>query len=153
MFHKRNHNTPISDEDSLVGEEQNENKTETNNPFANRHPQSRIPRLYDNPTRYRYTKFCLTLFMILLFIVYIEICYLYSFDFRRIRQQNQPPSNVNFKSLNRKKNSNGMYKDLVDRNDSAPGVRARKERQSISDFRSLNTENRKGILNMYSVTH
>lgn len=36
-----------------------------------------------------------------------------------------------------------MYKDLVDRNDSAPGVRARKERQSISDFRSLNTENRK----------
>ena len=32
-----------------------------------------------------------------------------------------------------------MYKDLVDRNDSAPGVRARKERQSISDFRSLNT--------------
>ena len=45
-----------------------------------------------------------------------------------------------------------MYKDLVDRNDSAPGVRARKERQSISDFRSLNTENRKGILNMYSDT-
>ena len=45
-----------------------------------------------------------------------------------------------------------MYKDLVDRNDSAPGVRARKERQSISDFRSLNTENRKGILNMYGDT-
>ena len=45
-----------------------------------------------------------------------------------------------------------MYKDLVDRNDSAPGVRARKERQSISDIRSLNTETRKGILNMYSDT-
>ena len=88
----------------------------------------------------------------LLCMAYIkyEICvHLY---FRRIRQQNQPPSNDNFKSLNRKKNSNGMYKDLVDRNDSAPGVRARKERQSISDFRSLNTENRKGMLNMYSDT-
>ena len=48
--------------------------------------------------------------------------------------------------------SNGMYKDLVDRNNSAPGVRARKERQSISDFRGLNTENRKGILNMYGDT-
>ena len=56
MFHERNYNTPISDEDSLVGEEQNENKTETNNPFAVRHPPSRIPRLYDNPTRCRYTK-------------------------------------------------------------------------------------------------
>ena len=86
-------------------------------------------------------------------MAYIEYKNLYSSYFRRIRQQNKPPSNDNFKSLNRKKNSNGMYKDLVDRNDSAPGVRARKERQSISDFRSLNTENRKGILNMYSVTH
>ena len=45
-----------------------------------------------------------------------------------------------------------MYKDLVDRNNSAPGVRARKERQSISDFRGLNTENRKGILNKYGDT-
>ena len=62
MFHKRNYNTPISDEDSLVGEEQNENKTETNNPFAVRHPPSRIPRPYDNPARYKYTKFCLPLF-------------------------------------------------------------------------------------------
>ena len=52
MFHKRNYSTQISDEDSLVGEEQNENNTETNNPFAVRHPPSRIPRLYDNPTRY-----------------------------------------------------------------------------------------------------
>ena len=76
MLHKRNYNTPISDEDSLVGEEQNENKTETNNPFAARHPPSRIPRLYDNPTRYRCTKFCLPLFMILLCTAYMkyEIC-------------------------------------------------------------------------------
>ena len=88
----------------------------------------------------------------IIYMAYIEIWHLYSYDFRRIRKQNQPPSNDNFKSLNRKKNSNGMYKDLVDRNNSAPGVRARKERQSISDFRGLNTENRKGILNMYGDT-
>ena len=42
----------------------------------------------------------------------------------------------NFKSLNRNRKSNGMYSDAHARNYSAPGARARKERQSISEFPS-----------------
>ena len=48
------------------------------------------------------------------------------------KQQNS----TNFKSLNRNRKSNGMYSDAHARNYSAPGARARKERQSISEFPS-----------------
>ena len=48
-----------------------------------------------------------------------------------------------FKALNRKKNSNGMYQD--GRNNSAPGIRTRKDRHSVSDDTNISTDPRLGI--------
>ena len=60
----------------------------------------------------------------------------------------------NFKSLNRNRKSNGMYSDAHARNYSAPGARARKERQSISEFPSSRINPGRGnqnIIGLFSI--
>ena len=58
------------------------------------------------------------------------------------RPFDKPQRSNNFKSLNRNRKPNGMYSDAHARNNSAPGTRTRKERQSISDFSSLSIQGR-----------
>ena len=62
--------------------------------------------------------------------------------FRKVKQSIDGQSRANFKSLNRNRKANGMYSDAHARNNSAPGLRSRKERQRVT---SLSTDPRKGI--------